>query len=153
MKRKEHITSFYLETLLLIIVFVGIILVLTQVFGLARSTSVQAKEKTSAVCLCQNAAEAFAAAESSQELLDLLNQNHNASLESADDNRGFIKAFYDTDRNPDANGILKIEVSWEKGEKTAGKDKVLRYAKIVASKDKKVIYNLETSVYDEEGWK
>ena len=32
--RKQQITAFYLETLLLIVVFVGIILVLTRVFGI-----------------------------------------------------------------------------------------------------------------------
>ena len=39
MKRNGHITAFYLETLLLIVVFIGIILVLTQVFGLGRVQS------------------------------------------------------------------------------------------------------------------
>ena len=36
MRRHEHITAFYIETLLLIVVFVSIILVLTGVFGLSR---------------------------------------------------------------------------------------------------------------------
>ena len=154
MKRKEHITSFYLETLLLIVVFVGIILVLTQVFGMARARSSQAKEKTSAVCLCQNAAEAFAAADSSQELVNLLNDNHNVFLESADDNQGLVNAFYNTDRKPNENASLKIEISWKKD--AVGKpadDKILRHAKIRALKKEKVIYELETSAYSEEGWK
>ena len=154
MKRKEHITSFYLETLLLIVVFVGIILVMTQVFGMARARSSQAKEKTSAVCLCQNAAEAFAAADSSQELVNLLNDNHNVFLESADDNQGLVNAFYNTDRKPNENGSLKIEISWKKD--AVGKpaaDKILRHAKIRALKKEKVIYELETSAYSEEGWK
>ena len=155
MKRKEHITSFYLETLLLIVVFVGIILVLTQVFGMARARSSQAKEKTSAVCLCQNAAEAFAAADSSQELVNLLNDNHNVFLESADDNQGLVNAFYNTDRKPNENGSLKIEISWKKdtAEKSVTAGKVLRHAKIRALKKEKVIYELETSAYSEEGWK
>ena len=154
MKRKEHITSFYLETLLLIVVFVGIILVLTQVFGIARARSSLAKEKTSAVCLCQNAAEAFAAADSSQELVNLLNENHNVFLESADDTQGLVNAFYNTDRKPNENGSLRIEISWKKD--AAGKaaaDKALRHAKIRALKKDKVIYELETSAYSEEGWK
>lgn len=154
MKRKEHITSFYLETLLLIVVFVGIILVLTQVFGMARARSSQAKEKTSAVCLCQNAAEAFAAADSSQELVNLLNDNHNVFLESADDNQGLVNAFYNTDRKPNENGSLKIEISWKKDAVgKAAADKILRHAKIRALKKEKVIYELETSAYSEEGWK
>ena len=154
MKRKEHITSFYLETLLLIVVFVGIILVLTQVFGMARARSSQAKEKTSAVCLCQNAAEAFAAADSSQELVNLLNENNNVFLESADDTKGLVNAFYNTDREPNENGSLKIEISWKKDAVgKAAADKILRHAKIRALKKEKVIYELETSAYSEEGWK
>ena len=36
MKRNGQITAFYFETLLLIVVFLSIILVLTQVFGMTR---------------------------------------------------------------------------------------------------------------------
>ena len=51
MKKNGHITGFYLETLLLIVVFIAIILVLTQVFGLAQVQSVRAKQLTEAVTL------------------------------------------------------------------------------------------------------
>ena len=56
---KKHITSFYAETLILILVFVAVILTLTQVFGLAKKQSEEAKLLTSAVTLAQNAAEAL----------------------------------------------------------------------------------------------
>ena len=46
MKKNGHITAFYLETLLLIVVFIGINLILTQVFGLGRVQSVEAKRLT-----------------------------------------------------------------------------------------------------------
>ena len=62
MKKNGHITAFYLETLLLIVVFIGIILILTQVFGLGRVQSVEAGRLTDAVILAQNAAEAVSAA-------------------------------------------------------------------------------------------
>ena len=42
--RKNHITAFYVETLLLILVFITIILVLTHVFGLGRAQSAAARE-------------------------------------------------------------------------------------------------------------
>ena len=51
MKRNHAVTAFYLETLLLIVVFLGIILVLTQVFGLARIQSASARQLTEAVTL------------------------------------------------------------------------------------------------------
>ena len=58
MKKHSHITGFYLETLMLIVVFVLIILVLTQVFGLAQMQSTRAKHLNGAVVLAQTAAEA-----------------------------------------------------------------------------------------------
>ena len=84
MKRKQHITAFYLETLLMIVVFISIILVLTRVFGRARLQSVEAKRLTAAVTLAQNTAEAVSASGSPQDLLDLLNEKNNAILQPAD---------------------------------------------------------------------
>ncbi len=72
MKKDGHITSFYIETLLLIIVFIGMILVITQIFGEARLASDRAKILTDAVTLAQNAAEDFEAADSPQTLQQLL---------------------------------------------------------------------------------
>ena len=45
MKRNGQITAFYFETLLLIVVFLAIILVLTQVFGLARQQTAAARPR------------------------------------------------------------------------------------------------------------
>ena len=80
MKRKQHITAFYLETLLMIVVFISIILVLTRVFGSARVQSVQAKELTTAVTLAQNTAEAVSASGSPQELQAILEEDENSLL-------------------------------------------------------------------------
>ncbi len=57
MKRNQPITAFYVESLLLIVVFVGILLALTQVFGLSRNESAQASLLTNAVILAENAAD------------------------------------------------------------------------------------------------
>ena len=57
MKQKRHITGFYIETLLLILVFVSIILVITNIFGMARVSSARARHLTTAVALAQNTAE------------------------------------------------------------------------------------------------
>lgn len=107
MKKNGHITAFYLETLLLIVVFIGIILILTQVFGLGRTQSVEAKRLTDAVILAQNAAEAVSAAEGSEELLALLNENGNAA--ALPDTLG-VAARYDTDMRPDPAGELRVDV-------------------------------------------
>lgn len=101
MKRKQHITAFYLETLLMIVVFISIILVLTRVFGSARLQSVEAKRLTAAVTLAQNTAEAVSASGSPQDLLDLLNEKNNAILQTADDTEEtVIITLYDENLQP-----------------------------------------------------
>ena len=161
--KKGHITAFYLETLLLILVFVGIILVLTQIFGIARVKSSGARAKTSAVCLAQNAAECFAAARTGEDLLALLNEKDNAREIGPDDlppgtssaGQGGIEAFYRADMTPDKDGELKLCLSWtlEGG---------LRRAKITVVKmmeknpldagEEDPVFSLDTAVYDREGW-
>ena len=63
MKRNGHITAFYLETLMLVVVFLGIILILTRIFGIGRVQGSEAAHLSRAVTLAQNAAEAISAAE------------------------------------------------------------------------------------------
>ncbi len=107
---KKHITSFYVETLILILVFVAVILTLTRVFGLAKKQSEEAKLLTSAVTLAQNAAEVLSvsAADSSEAILALLDEGGNASLEN-----GILTASYDADMTPDPDGLLRVEAARE----------------------------------------
>ena len=42
MKKKQHITAFYMEMLVLTAVFIVVILILTQVFALSRGQSARA---------------------------------------------------------------------------------------------------------------
>ena len=58
MKKKGQITAFYIETLILILVVIGILLMLTRVLGLSRQQSVQARRLTEAVTIAQSVAEA-----------------------------------------------------------------------------------------------
>ena len=57
MKQRRHLTAFYLETLIMILVVIGILLVLTQVMGSSRNQSARAKRLTEAVVIAQNTAE------------------------------------------------------------------------------------------------
>ncbi len=57
MRDKRHFTSFYVETLILVIVFMLIILVLTRVFGAARTMSADAADLSRAVRIAENIAE------------------------------------------------------------------------------------------------
>lgn len=107
--KKHHITAFYLETLLLILVFVSIILVLTDVFGLGHVQSVSAEELNTAVCLAQNAAEAVSASDSVEGLLALLDEGGNAEI--MPDAAG-VAARYDAAMEPDPAGVFRVEARW-----------------------------------------
>lgn len=140
-RHKRHITSFYMETLLLIAVFIAVILVLTQVFGMGRSESSEARLLTGAVTLAQNAAEAISASENEQELVQLLNENGNAALAN-----GVVEAWYTPDMQPDADGDLSLEITWipevrENGTLVSS-DITVKYRGA-----DEPIYELETAVY------
>lgn len=140
MKKQSHITGFYLETLMLIVVFVLIILVLTQVFGLAQMQSTIAKQLNGAVILAQNAAEAAAASETPEELLKLLNDNDNAVLMA--DTAG-VTACYDSDLNPDAEGNYRVDVTWLP-EETENGILVHSVAEVRCDDAEAPVYRLET---------
>ena len=146
MKKNSHITGFYLETLLLIVVFLAIILVLTQVFGLGRMQSVQAKRLTDAVVLAGNAAEAVSASRTQQDLLDLLDENSNAAL--MPDASG-VTACYGADLSPDADGGYRVEVSWLPEETETGR--IIRSViRVCFGEAGEALYQLETAVFQPE---
>lgn len=141
MKKHSHITGFYLETLLLIAVFIAIILVLTHVFGLGRSLSGEAQTLTNAVCLAQNAAEAVAASDSPEVLLDLLDEGGNARA----GDKANVLASYDDDMEPSTEGRYRVEVTWEPAD---GNDELV-YSTVSVTFDggAEPVYSLRTAVY------
>ena len=143
MKKHSHITGFYLETLMLIVVFLVIILVLTQVFGLAQMQSTKAKRLTGAVILAQNAAEAVSASKTPEDLLALLNDDNNAFPMT--DTAG-VTACYDINLNPDAGGIYRVDVSWIQEE--AGNGTMIRsVAEVRCDETEAPVYRLETKCF------
>ncbi|MBR1455744.1 MAG: hypothetical protein IJ594_01120 [Oscillospiraceae bacterium] len=111
MRKDRHVTAFYLETLLLILVFIGIILVLTRVFALGKIQSTRAKLLTNAVCLAENAAEAVSASDSAASVAMLLDEGGNTRL-LAD---GSVQADYDAAMRPVTGREpgLCLRVTWE----------------------------------------
>ena len=140
MKRHQHVTAFYLETLLLIAVFISIILVLTRVFGLGQSQSGQAKLLTNAVCLAQNAAEAVSASRDGDDLLAILNENGNAVRTDTG-----VLARYDRNMAPDPEGELRVDVTWtpENGDPTLVRSGV----SVLRGEGTDPVYTLDTAVY------
>ena len=139
---RKQITTFYVETLLLIMVFVGIILVLTQVFGASKLQSSQAQQLTNAVCLAENAAEAFASADSPETLVSLLNENDNAAYVP---DTGTVWAYYNGDMTP-ANGELAVKITWEPRDGLISSE-----ITVYQWPSEQVLYTLDTAVYRREG--
>ena len=78
--KKQQLTSFYFEALLLVAAFTAIILVLTGVFGAARAKSASARRLTEAVTIAANAAEALSGADSIEETAALLDEGGNVRV-------------------------------------------------------------------------
>lgn len=146
MKKRGHITGFYLETLLLIVAFIAIILVLTSLFGMAKAGSSKARILTNAVTLAGNAAEAVSASGSDDDLLTLLNDNGNA--EKMTEKAG-VTARYDTDMHPDPEGKIRLDVTWVP--ESAGTGTLVHSDVLVYREgDPEPIYTLGTAVFIKE---
>lgn len=142
--KKQHITAFYLETLLLILVFVAIILVLSQIFGIGKAQSSQAKLLTNAVCLAGNGAEAVSASGSEAELQALLDQNGNTAWRQGDP--PVLSVRYDTDMRPDPAGRLRMDITWVPGGETEERF-VTSTISVYYGEQTKPVYALDTAVF------
>ena len=147
MKQRHQITAFYIEALILILVFVGIILVLTQVFGAGRALSSDADRLTRAVGLAQNAAEAVAAAEDEDALEEILDEGN---IPDAAADPGAVLCLYDREGNPAGDGVFKVKTTWEPEAKGGG-EVVYSHISVWYGEEESPIYELDTAVYREEG--
>lgn len=139
---KGHITAFYIETLFLAVIFIGMILILLRVFSVSVRMSDSAKELTGAVRLAENAAEAVAASGSQEELMQLLDENGNVRPRDG----GGVYGEYDQDMRPALGGSLQMEVTWEPD----GKGCVNSVITVCRKGEEEPIYTLTTAVYLEE---
>ncbi len=139
MRDKHRITVFYIEMLLLVAVFTGVILVLSNVFATAKEQSSNAKSLNSAVQLAENAAEIVGGTDDHSEMVDLLGGDNNAAchLESQK-----LLARYNGDMEPDPDGGFLVVITWEDIEGLTNYD-------ITVTWREDPIYELETSVFYE----
>ncbi|MBQ9157236.1 MAG: hypothetical protein IJ137_10705 [Eubacterium sp.] len=150
MKKNQHITAFYLETILLIVVFMAIIMVLTNVFGAGRRQTVRARRLNNAVCLAENAAEAVSASDSLDKLETLLNQADNARRLEEGMSPGLV-ARYDENMSPDPEGHYMVLVSWTTaGSSVRAGDYVESTIKVIYEGLDEPLYVLDTGVYVKE---
>lgn len=141
MKQKHQITAFYMETILLMIVFLIVILLLTRVFSYGKVKSKQAKDLTNAVCLAQSAAEAAASSEDIQKLYEMLDQGNAEMADNA------IQAWYDADMHPQRDGYYHLVAEWEEEPKEYGSF-VNTVIHVYINEEE--IYQLDTGVYLQE---
>ncbi|WP_305116496.1 hypothetical protein [Acutalibacter muris] len=130
---------FYIEMLLLVAVFTGVILVLSNVFATAKEQSSNAKSLNGAVQLAENAAEIVGGTDDHSEMVDLLGGDNNAAchLESQK-----LLARYNGDMEPDPDGGFLVVITWEDIEGLTNYD-------ITVTWREDPIYELETSVFYE----
>jgi hypothetical protein len=127
MKNKHaHITAFYLETLLMILVFVAVILMLTQVFGASRKLSAEAGYLSDAATISESVSAAVRASDDEEALIGILN---GAAGDSANGTPAVllngasvptIEVRYDDDLVPAGDGPYEVTVTWEKTAGTRG---------------------------------
>ena len=140
--KRQQLSSFYLEALLLLSAFVAMILVLTGVFGAARARSAEARRLTQAVTLAANAAEAVSAADSPEQAAVLLDEGGNVRVTA-----NGLEADYLADGSPcpDGNGALRLTVSWEPSAEDAAL--VVSRIAVYAAREDTPVYTLETARY------
>ncbi|MBR5114016.1 MAG: hypothetical protein IK101_01830 [Oscillospiraceae bacterium] len=138
--KRHQLTSFYLEALLLVVIFVAMILVLTGVFGAARVESTQARHLTQAVTLASNAAEAVSSSKDLSQTAELLDEGGNVRTSD-----GRLEAYYQADCSPctDGRGDLVLTVSWEPSPEDPSL--VTSRIEVFSSNENKPVYTLETA--------
>ena len=144
--KRQQLTSFYLEALLLLSIFVAMILVLTGVFGTARARSAEARRLTQAVTLAANAAETLYAADSPEQAAALLDEGGNVRIV-----KDGLEAAYLSDGSPctDGQGVLILTMSWEPSAEDAAL--VMSRIAVYAAEEEEPVYVLETGRYRKEG--
>ena len=142
MNTREHTTGFYLEALLLIVVFIGMILVLTRIFGLGKSESGRAELLTNAVTLAGNAAEAASVSTDLEELFGILNENENAVVTDPSS----LSVRYTRNMQADPNGPIEVAIGWYPEESDSGALVTVPISVFYHDQETPV-YSLETAVF------
>lgn len=137
MMDKHRITRFYLEMLIMVAVFAGVILLLADVFAAAKEQTNEAKLLTSAVQLAENSAELAAGAENGMELFRQLNEDGSTAWIQEGSS---LRTRYDVQMVPDRDGPLWLEISWSED------GNLVRY-EIQVLWQEEPLYQMKTAVY------
>ena len=141
--KKRHVTNFYIETLILVVVLIAVILVLARVFAFSSAVSSRAEKLTRAVHLAENAAEAVAASDSLDTLGGLLGEGGNVQVSREE---ALLRAGYDEEMRPLSGGTYRVEVNWVP-EAAPGGSFVESTVSVYWMEEEEPLYALETAVY------
>lgn len=142
--KKRHMSNFYIETLILVVIFIAVILMLTKVFALSRRMSIRAGLLTKAVHLAENAAEAVAASQGPKTLQELLEESGNTRL-SEEGEGAVLDVWYDGEMNPVRDGGFRVEITWK--EEQNRPDFASGTVCVYWLEEEEPIYSLETGIY------
>ena len=149
-KDTGHVTAFYVETLVMIVVLMSILLILASVFGMSRNESVRAKRLTEAVTIAQNVAEAVSVSgdfEACCEELSLENSSLNTEGEKEEEFTGRYLWKEASGKQKASYYFVRVMRSWK------DTDLAEHQIRVFDSEGKDLIYELNTSCYlpGEEG--
>lgn len=145
MKKKQHITAFYMEMLVLVAVFTVVMLILTRVFALSGRQSAEAGVLTKAVHLAENTAETVAAADSEEGFLALFGGNSGADTLEEKGHR-IYEARYNDEMEPAAEGSFLVRVEWLPEDGAEG-ELVKSRIRVYWNGGEEPVYTLETGVF------
>ncbi|MBQ6149302.1 MAG: hypothetical protein IJI83_07165 [Oscillospiraceae bacterium] len=128
---KKGNMTFAVELMVMLVVFIAVIEVTVAVYAKARSLSLDARHLSDATILASNGAEVFLAADSDEEIIEILNRNNNVTADKS------ISITYDDDLKPDPEGRMRMEI-----ERQTENDFVK--GQITVFYDDKQIYDLHT---------
>lgn len=143
--KRQQLTSFYLEALLLVSAFVAMILVLTGVFGAARAQSRSAQLLTQAVRLASNAAEAEHASDSPDHTAVLLDEGGNVR---SDDTR--LEAWYLSDGSPCSEDRAELRLILSREPYPEDSSMTAISIDVYSDEGRTPLYTLETSYFRKE---
>ena len=143
--KRQYLARFCLEALLLVAVFAAMVLVLTGVFGAARTQSLKAKRLTQSVTIASNAAEALYASNGLEQAAALLDANGLVRTAA-----GRLEADYRVDGTlcSAGEGALRLYVAQER----SASDPLLEISRIsvCAAGEDEPVYTLETTRFRKE---
>ena len=137
MKQKQNF-GFYMETIIMLLVFMVAIPNIVRVFTASYGTSRNAERLTDAVILASNGAELVLASHSPEEIMTVL-EDAGPKLEDT-----VITAHFDDNLEMSKDGPIEMKIDWQETEAD------FAHTVITISYSGKELYELETGRYLEE---